>query len=56
MPHRREPIERRNLDESSACFSAQPQVDEFALRRLKKLQMKAPIARSQLRLLPAVPA
>lgn len=51
-------IEHRDLDEAISRLSVQPDVDDLALRRMKKrkLQIKDAVAMLEMRLVPDIPA
>lgn len=51
-------IEHRDLDEAIFRLSAQPDVDDLALRRMKKrkLQIKDAVAMLEMQLVPDIPA
>jgi hypothetical protein len=51
-------IEHRDLDEAIFRLSAQPDIDDLALRRMKKrkLQIKDAVAMLEMQLVPDIPA
>jgi hypothetical protein len=51
-------IEHRDLDEAISRLSDRPDVDDLALRRMKKrkLQIKDAVAMLEMRLVPDIPA
>jgi hypothetical protein len=51
-------IEHRDLDEAICRLSDQPDIDDLALRRMKKrkLQIKDAVAMLEMRLVPDIPA
>jgi hypothetical protein len=51
-------IEHRDLDEAISRLSDQPDIDDLALRRMKKrkLQIKDAVSMLEMRLVPDIPA